>query len=64
VTQRYTTEELLIFRGYLEWRRIYAGMKHTSTISKVSWPPWMDATLKKLREDTAGMTDWDTPPKH
>ena len=61
---RYTTEELLLFRGTMEWRRIYATMHHSSDLTKVPWPPWMDDTLRKLREDTAGLSDWDKPPKH
>jgi hypothetical protein len=63
-SDRYSSEELLLFRGYLEWRRIYASMPHTGSLQKVKWPPWMDDTLHKLREDTAHLAnDWDRQPE-
>ena len=57
--QRYTPQELALFRGYLEWRRIYATAKTASSIESVPWHPWMQDTLEKLREDTEGHSDWD-----
>ena len=61
---RYTTEELLMFRGYLECRHLHASCVAASSFSKFSWPPYLDETLRKLREDTAGLSDWDLQPKH
>ncbi len=58
---RYTPDELLLFRGYLEWRRIYASMPQASSLQRVKWSPEMENTLSKLREDTAGLSDWDRP---
>jgi len=57
--QRYTLQELALFRGYLEWRRIYASATTASSIESVPWQPWMQDTLEKLREDTRGHSDWD-----